>query len=249
MKGTLWKEPRHYKRNGKKYVSVTEYLKVVNKPALVQWSANMTRDFMLKQTDEIRTLAKTQSEQGFADLYEGLCQKARLAHRDVTTALDIGTIVHTLLEDIGEGRTVDIDLATKDEPEEVQKAVRKAMDGYYKWVEEDEIEHIPGMNEVVLYDDALEIGGTMDAGFHRKGTLCVGDYKSSKGIYPEMIIQASKYKRMFEEQTGELVERAYILRFDKSTGEFESYLIPDTEGPADIFDNAIVPLWRYLYGD
>ena len=121
------------------------------------------------------------------------------------------------------------------------------MEGYFKWVKEDEIEHIPGMNEVVLYDDELEVGGTMDAAFKRKGVLAVGDYKSSKGIYPEMIIQASKYKRMFEDQTGELVERCYILRFDKTTGEFESYLIPDTETPADCFDNYVVPLWRYLY--
>ena len=54
------------------------------------------------------------------------------------------------------------------------------------------------------------------------GEFCVVDWKTSKAIYPPYYLQCAAYAKCIEDIYDKPVDAAYILRFDKETGAFES---------------------------
>lgn len=159
-----------------------------------------------------------------ADWMEQACNKARF--RKLDTAGQIGTRAHELIERwitgggdfsrIGEdGREYTIHL--EDEAPEVQRAV----EAFWAWWDMANLQMVAC--EVSMIDVKRGLAGTADAFFQdENGDLVLFDYKTSKSVYEQYLLQVTAYGDLAEGTKGlGWPKRAYILRFDKNTGEFE----------------------------
>ena len=64
--------------------------------------------------------------------------------------------------------------------------------------------------------------GTVDAVAYVNDEFCVVDFKTSSGIWDEYFLQVAAYAEAVAQVHGDAIESAWILRFDKKTGEFEA---------------------------
>ena len=84
-------------------------------------------------------------------------------------------------------------------------------------------------------------GGTVDIVARNKDDeVIVIDLKTSKGVYDEYRLQLAAYCQMVKENMNlDYVPKAYILRIDKETGEFEHHRLGDLDKEWDIFLHAL----------
>lgn len=78
--------------------------------------------------------------------------------------------------------------------------------------------------EQVIYHPILDVAGTLDIMFRRKGQIGIIDTKTSPNIYPDFMMQLALYRDAVKLLTGKLPEIAWILQLSKDTG---SYLLED----------------------
>ena len=76
--------------------------------------------------------------------------------------------------------------------------------------------------EEKVYHRGHKYAGTVDATAVINGEYCVIDFKTSGAIYSAYHLQCAAYAKAIEDMRGKEVEKAYVLRFDKKTGEFEA---------------------------
>ena len=207
-------EGKHTYLVGGKYVpSVTTILGVINKPALMPWAAaegaRWFKDNVLL-TDDGLEFSGNMSIDG---VYNGIRSAFR---KKSEAARGIGTIVHSWCE-----AAINFKMGNGDEPElpADENAVR-AIEGFNKWVDDNAIEWIS--SEEKLYHREHNYAGTVDAVANINGEFCVVDFKTSTGIWDEYFLQCAAYAEAVRHVHGEAVEGAWILRFDKKTGEFEA---------------------------
>jgi hypothetical protein len=184
---------------------VTSVLKVINKPALVQWAANLASDYWRNQALEHEGL--------FSDQVRELTWKeARFAHRVKSTgAADIGTEVHKYAEASLKGQTL---------PQLTTDEARRGVDAFERWRADHKIEL--GTSERICFSQNHWYAGTCDFVGRIDDENCVADFKTASGIYPEMRLQLAAYQQAIVEETGQNFPARWIIRFDKKTGEFEA---------------------------
>ena len=80
----------------------------------------------------------------------------------------------------------------------------------------------------------------MDAEAIIKKKLCVIDFKTSSGIYPEMRFQVAAYQAAAEEESGkEYLGNKYLVRFDKKTGDFDPHEFAEQDRDFKAFLNCL----------
>jgi len=67
----------------------------------------------------------------------------------------------------------------------------------------------------------LNIGGCPDLLIKKDGKYILVDFKTSKAVYSDMLIQLSCYKSLIEENDNIEIDRAVIVRFPKDDDETE----------------------------
>ena len=204
---------RYYKYNGKKLPSVTTITGQLDKPALTYWAAGCACDFILNEIEE----NKYTGQEGppgprliDANLLYPIIESARKEFRKVSAkALDIGSAVHEAIERY---------LKTGKEPQAPSDQVLSAFLAFLEWLEEWDTwetlytEHtVYGIDEDWMVDHSY--AGMADWFVILNGKRYVVDFKSSKGIYPEMVYQIAAYRA-----TDKSIEGCGILRLDKETG-------------------------------
>lgn len=205
-----------YTLDGKRMYGVTTVLNVINKPALVQWSANMAVDYI--ENDPYYVL------EGRVD--PKTLEEARTAHRrNAKEAADKGTDIHAVIEKIVTGAIRNNDgYVTKKKSNEPQ--VQKFLD----WVHLEPTQFLH--SERKLYSTAIWVAGTCDLCFIRNGKRYVADIKTTNAIWDRTpFFQMGAYQIMLEEE-GEEYDGRCILRLGKN-GDFEvvySYSPLDKEG-------------------
>jgi|TARA_A100001515_G_scaffold14568_1_gene10864 hypothetical protein len=133
----------------------------------------------------------------------------------------IGTLTHLLIQGFFQGFDVD----TRDfTPNQEEKAL-KAFFGFKEWYEGAGMKILA--SELVLVNEELQVGGTVDAIAKKDNELIVVDWKTSKGgPYPEMIVQLGAYTFMYEAaQPKAKVSHGIIMRFGKEDGKFHQHVI------------------------
>ena len=185
---------------------VTSILKLLDKPALIQWAANMAVSYIRDNWT---------GEMMGQESFEKICNEAKTAHRRTSKdAADIGTTVHSFAQRILEtGRA-----ALPSDP----KAANGAQ-AFLSWFHAHEIK--PISVERMFLSSTFWFAGTCDFFGHFDGKLCVLDFKTSSGLYLEMLLQLAAYAIALEEETKELVENGIICRLDKKTGKCQVYHI------------------------
>ena len=125
-------------------------------------------------------------------------------------AADAGTCVHAMVEADWHGKLFDRSVY---KIETLEKADHAYL-GYLEWKAQTKLTVI--QPELTLISRQHRFGGTLDA-VMVGGHLAIGDYKSSNGIYPDMLVQvAGGYALLWEEHyPDQPVHGVQIIRFSK----------------------------------
>jgi RecB family exonuclease len=157
----------------------------------------------------------------------GWARKMALSGKDPdaikSEAANIGSIAHFMVEcyinktepDLSEYEQEHIDLA------------QNALDAYITWENEHNI--VPIQAEMVIVSERYRYGGTIDMIGDSEGDIVLVDFKTSKSVYADHIIQVSAYKNLYEEALKSTIKNCYILRLDKNNGSFSYYQLQDEE--------------------
>lgn len=170
---------------------VTTVVGVMDKPQLVQWSANMTNDAWIEGLSKAEKIDEV--------VVSTLAKTAKLAWRvKRDSAGDIGTLVHKWIE-----QHINWKLGKGEKPELPENDVlNNAAIKFMSWAKEEQITFTD--SEKKIYSLKHNIAGTCDFLYITKdGKLGIGDIKTSKGIYTSFFYQVAAYRYMLEE------ERAY----------------------------------------
>ena len=191
-----------YSVDGVEVAGVTSVTGVLDKPALVWWSANMGAEYLLENLKPGQML----DELEIKDLATGV----KFAHRKRgSKAADIGTMVHNWIEDF-----IRAGLAKKPLPKmPVNKEMRRSIEAFLAWTKENEVKFLN--TERIVYSKKYGYAGTLDAEVMINGKYSVVDFKTSKAIYDEMFLQVSAYAHAVMEEDGKKDAQLYILRLPK----------------------------------
>jgi hypothetical protein len=123
-------------------------------------------------------------------------------------AADAGTIAHELVECFTHGRKFD----STPYPTHLVELAQPAFEAFREWADQSHLEIVE--TEVSLVSERYRFGGTRDA-MLIKGKRSLGDYKTSKAIYPEMLLQLAAYAILDEEQGNTIDGGYHLLKFSK----------------------------------
>lgn len=188
-----------------KVPSATTVLKCLSKPALIGWAAKMTAEYMREILMQIARGAIAKESLTDRQI-ERLVKEAKTAHRAASTeAADIGSAVHAWIEDYYKGSAPDVS------PE-----IQTPIEAFREWDRKNKVK--PICVEERIWSSA-RYAGTLDLYAEVKGSRTIVDFKSSKAHYPsDHAMQLGAYDLAFREQTGNKVEKYFIVRLDKETG-------------------------------
>lgn len=199
-----------YELDGVQYPSVTTITGMLDKPALLNWSANCAVNFIIDNIDAVKDPI---------DVHRGedILEQARKAHtmkRDA--AAGSGTKCHKAIEVyIADGMT--------DEVKDILKDDEQAQTGFDAFLEWEEVNHVEWVDtECKVFSVVHGYAGRFDAIALVNGILYLIDFKTSAGIYDEMKYQLCAYRQAYNERLPEgkeRIERLAILHLDKLTGE------------------------------
>lgn len=154
-------------------------------------------------------------------------RREALAGRDPDKILeqagDIGSIVHLFIEvhikNLIKNEKIKADL--KDfSPADIDKA-ENAFIAYLDWEQRNDLVYVA--SEKAVISETYRSGGMIDILAKNNGNLWLIDPKSSKGIYPEFIVQVSAYKMFYEEQEQETIDEVHLLHLGKEDGSFADH--------------------------
>jgi hypothetical protein len=219
VKINFYPNSHRYKLEGSKtyLVGVTTALGMIAKPQLIGWAARMATEYIQEAHEDGRSMT------------EELFEAAKNAHRrKKEEAGASGSLVHEWAENY-------IKTGADELPEDGN--VLNGVLAFLKWVKAHKVKFTS--SERIVYSRKHGYVGTLDAEAEIDGKLCVIDFKTSSGIYPEMHLQTAAYQKAAEEEGSEYTGHRWIVRFDKTTGEFEAVQAKEIRGAFKAFKAAL----------
>lgn len=227
VKVDYYDQYHRYLVNGEKKMGVTTVTGLIDKSRpLIYWATGLTRDYLINIL-----------QSGLAITEMHVIESVKLHAQRKQEAADKGTMVHSLAEEW-------IRKTPKERKEMVMPSDPEVYNGFMAflgWVRENDVKFLA--SEKIVYSREHDYIGTLDSVFTMKSEKHairhLGDFKTSSGVYPEMIFQVTAYEEAEKEEEAFLVKAKklkakevlpwgdkYILRFDKKIGDFEPYCIP-----------------------
>ena len=164
------------------YVSVTQVLKAIDKPALRYWFGKEVYYAMVKDP--------TMAEQEALSAPYKTSGKAKIR----------GSTIHSIVEAYkSSGAVVDT----------VPEELRGYAQAFYKWVKDNQVKI--DENERTVVSKTHKYAGTLDLLISRVDDRWIVDVKTGKDIYQEAFLQLSAYKHALEEDSGLKIERMGVL--------------------------------------
>lgn len=192
-------DPHSYQWAGKLVPGVTSILKVIGKPELTNWYIKVTRDYWLEAVKSGRTD------------FQAIHKESWKANQKISqSAADIGKQVHLYAECFFKKKA--LPTLTTDE-------AKRGVEAFHKWIAAHNVKIIE--SEIIIFSKQFHYAGTCDFIAEMDGVLGVGDFKTSPRIYPETRFQTAAYQQALEEEKGTKFPVRWVLRFDKTTGDFE----------------------------
>ncbi len=189
-----------YFKEGKPYLSVTEILKIIDKPALRYWFGQQIYYAMVQNPslDEAKAMASPYQASDTAKLR--------------------GTTVHSIIE------------AYKASGVKVESIpeIKPFSDAFFQWIKDFDAELEE--SEKTVFSEKYQYAGTLDLLIRLNGELVLVDVKTSKdgAIYVESYLQCSAYIEALNEM-GIPVKRAFVLGLG-ANGKYnfkEAYMATD----------------------
>lgn len=188
--------------------------------ALIPWAVNTNFDWLLENI----------SDEMPKHVLEELIAEARNQHTiKKEKAADIGTQIHEFAEMFGKFKLGECECPVI--PEDAVVEVKNGITAFLDWYNKNEVEFIAC--EKFVYSKQFGYVGLVDAVAKINGEVYIVDYKSSKGIYNEMLYQVAGYKIAYNEEMDANVTKSIILKFGKEDGELEEREIPSENSDRD----------------
>lgn len=226
IKLTFDPEKHLYRANGKIVNGVTTILGILNKPLLVSWSSKECAkelgyyERQIWSPEGYSAVPEEEQATGLArlnailehlkimtsDEYWSFLHNAKGAHmRRKSEAANIGTLVHSFIEDYIKGNNPELPTIPK---------VRNGVDAFLKWVDENKVKFI--LSEQKVYSLKYKYPGTLDFTAIVNDIPTLGDIKTSNFFNKEMFLQTAAYQHARqEEHPEEKYDQHIIVRCGK----------------------------------
>lgn len=226
-----------YEKNGIEYPSVTTITGMLDKPALLGWAANCAVDHITENLVVVRDPTKNVHE------IEAVLESARKAYsKKREDAASAGTMVHDAIEAHIKGEVYDY-LLIHDDPDITEKA-RAGFNAFLSWESKNKVEWLE--SEVQVFCELEGYAGRFDAIAMVNGHRYLIDFKTSKGIYPEMPVQICAYRQAYNEMYPKSkVENLALLHLDKETAEPTFKPIKKDIARMTVFFNSLVRAYYF----
>lgn len=207
-------------------ISVTAITGIIDKSrVLIHWAIN---DCVIPYIENFLTSSNKKTFR-IEEMFDVL-ESAKVQHEvKKQEAGSVGKLVHDFAEKyslykIGKGEQPEL-------PEDNQ--ARNGINAFLDWYLAHDVEFIEA--ERLVYSKKYGFVGMADGIAKVNGKKYLIDYKTGNGIYNEHYLQVTGYRLAYEEETGEKLDGALILHFDKRTGEFQQpRFISDFDHEANI---------------
>ena len=139
-------------------------------------------------------------------------------------AAESGTLAHSMVEAHINGKEFGI---PEDMTAETIEEAQNAFQSYLSWASMTKLKIVE--QEMPMVSEEYQFGGCPDAIGEIKNELCLVDWKTSNGVYPDYLIQLAAYKQLWEENNPDrpLTGGFHLCRFAKSHGDFAHHYYPD----------------------
>lgn len=243
--------------DGKRVPSVTTILGQFKDPGpLMYWSWNLAFEQLQDAVDLLQKTCRARP-QGLrvndlkAHIHEFLNTKPlELGNfRSVSgKAADAGTLAHDLVEMYihakkGErlrlAKQTPKQLATNYKyPLDVAKRAHQSFQGFIEWAHQWKLTVV--CTEERLSCEEHQYGGTIDCvariGSNNRRQLVLLDWKTSKAVYGDYLLQIAAYGMMWEENhPDKLIDSYHLVRFDKETGDYHHHQWQNVDEAKEMF--------------
>jgi len=200
-----------YELDGVEYPSVTTITGMLDKPALLGWAANCAVDHIFDN------IAKVRDPQSNVHEVEAVLEAARKAYAvKKDDAAMAGTMVHDAIE--AYIRKLDYAPILMCTDPDVQERAQTGFAAFLSWESKNYVKWLE--SEVTVYCTTVGYAGRFDAIATVNGHRYLLDFKTSKGVYPEMPVQVCAYRQAYNEMfPARAVENLALLHLDKETAE------------------------------
>lgn len=145
-------------------------------------------------------------------------------------AASLGTIVHEMVETHIDGKEYTLPGWVTDEQ---NKQIMSGYGAYFEWQKNCGMEFIE--QEMPLVSEEYLFGGCPDAVAEINGKICLIDWKTSNGVYPDYLIQLAAYKYLWEANRDTKIEGFHLCRFSKDYGDFAHHYYPELDAAWEQF--------------
>lgn len=236
---------RFYEIDGRQFPSVTEILRVINKPALVQWAAKEERILTIECAADLYEDAHGTPKMArptYVATLDARIGKLRANQRLMQKAAEIGAQTHDLIQ--WNLRRL---LGQKVGPE--PRIGEKAMWSFMAW--EDFAKKValkPLLIEQAVFSLQHGYAGTMDLLALVDDVPTLVDFKTSKAIYQEAHLQVAAYQVALAEMGHGPAERGMIVRLPKNEND-PAFEIAESPSVQDLFPTfkATIELWKWWF--
>lgn len=233
-KKTPKRNMRGYYPIGKEYyVSVTTFLRIINKSFLYLWYANMERKGIVRILDKVDEQGNKLKGAVLRQLLFNFCHKDRVAaDRYIIKRGDAGSEIHKAIQRY---------LSTGKKSKLTKKNSRKAFRNFLAWWPTSGYRAIK--LEDVVFDKKLKAAGQLDIYLERikdkkKG---IGDWKTGKNIYLENYLQNVLYRHLGRKTHPS--EFGVIFHIPQDGGPITEHKVDEKKYPLSMGVHAL-ELWR-----
>jgi ATP-dependent exoDNAse (exonuclease V) beta subunit len=232
---------KYYETPIGKLPSVTTILRLLEKPALLNWKIKMVLQYIEKHLQEIK---EDKINLNNIDINEMITEAKKEPIKISQEAMDIGSRVHSLIEEYYK-RKITTQNNGKYKSIEVDNQCKMPFNAFLNWDKQNDI--TPLETEQIIWSNK-GYAGTLDLVCLYQKKLFIIDFKTSRSFWNEYILQISAYKKAYIEQTGKKIKGIGILRLDKETGmpEFRDYTTEYKKNIKIFLD--LVKVWKGLKG-
>lgn len=213
-KHTIFFEPGKHKFTdecGNTINSVTKFTGVIDKsPQLIGWAVRLAKDFLR---------GALRAGEVITDYH--IDEAAKQHQIKKKEAADIGTQIHDLVSKWIKKEKFEI-------PDD--EKVQNGFNAFLEFQRQHKIKWLAS-EEMVGYLQGSDIlfAGIVDAIAEIDGKTVLVDFKSSKGIYPEMFFQCVAYQIAWEQMNKKKIAYRLIVKFGKEDGQFEFMELHDND--------------------
>lgn len=162
--------------------SISDTLKVINKPALAFWKVNLAVDYVATELKPGVALDEMQ-------INELLKDAKAAANKFTSSAADLGTMGHSWIESYLRG---------ENPPMPINQGLLNVALTFLQFVEANDIE--PIFAERRVYSQTYDIAGTFDCLCWFNGRLAILDWKTGSDIYDDYFLQMGGYSLCYHEE-------------------------------------------------